>query len=80
MGVEFIFFVQTNTLDRRNRTLHIEAYNESFSSRVTIQENCKYTVSIIVIFFVLFKKINPLMVGLFGAAVHVGGKKLTVFI
>ncbi|XP_042862265.1 SEC14-like protein 1 isoform X2 [Penaeus japonicus] len=44
MGVEFIFFVQTNTLDRRNRTLHIEAYNESFSSRVTIQENCKYTV------------------------------------
>lgn len=44
MGVEFIFFVQTNTLDRRNRTLHIEAYNESFSSRVTIQENCKYSV------------------------------------
>ncbi|XP_064094223.1 SEC14-like protein 1 isoform X4 [Macrobrachium nipponense] len=44
MGVEFIYFVQTNTLDRRNRTLTIEAYNESFSSRVVINENCKYSV------------------------------------
>ncbi|KAK8731825.1 hypothetical protein OTU49_007284 [Cherax quadricarinatus] len=44
MGVEFIYFVQTNTLDQRNRTLTIEAYNESFSSRVAILENCRYTV------------------------------------
>lgn len=44
MGVEFIHFVQTNTLDRRNRTLQIEAYNESFSSRVAINENCRYSV------------------------------------
>ncbi|XP_066944136.1 SEC14-like protein 1 isoform X8 [Macrobrachium rosenbergii] len=44
MGVEFIYFIQTNTLDRRNRTLTIEAYNESFSSRVVINENCKYSV------------------------------------
>nr|XP_045585059.1 SEC14-like protein 1 isoform X3 [Procambarus clarkii] len=44
MGVEYIYFVQTNVLDQRNRTLTIEAYNESFSSRVGIIENCRYTV------------------------------------
>ncbi|XP_071547892.1 SEC14-like protein 1 isoform X2 [Panulirus ornatus] len=44
MGVEYIYFVQTNTLDKRNRTLTIEAYNESFSSRVVINEKCRYTV------------------------------------
>ncbi|XP_042218419.1 SEC14-like protein 1 isoform X2 [Homarus americanus] len=44
MGVEYIYFVQTNTLDNRNRTLTIEAYNESFSSRVVINEKCRYTV------------------------------------
>lgn len=44
MGVEYIHFVQTNTLDRRNRTLKIEAYNESFSSRVVINEQCRYSV------------------------------------
>ncbi|KAK8401215.1 hypothetical protein O3P69_002767 [Scylla paramamosain] len=44
MGVEFIHFIQTNTLDRRNRTLKIDAYNESFSSRVVIKEHCTYSV------------------------------------
>ncbi|KAK3853444.1 hypothetical protein Pcinc_040009, partial [Petrolisthes cinctipes] len=44
MGVEYIYFVQTNTLDRRNRTLTIEAHNESFSSRVVIHEKCRYSV------------------------------------
>ncbi|KAB7498783.1 SEC14-like protein 5, partial [Armadillidium nasatum] len=44
MGVEFVYFIQTNTLDKRNRTLHINAKNESFVSRVVINENCKYFV------------------------------------
>ncbi|XP_036445237.1 SEC14-like protein 1 [Colossoma macropomum] len=43
-GVEYLYFVQKNTLDWRQRTLHIEAYNESFSSRVVVREYCSYTV------------------------------------
>ncbi|KAL6477109.1 hypothetical protein MHYP_G00156080 [Metynnis hypsauchen] len=43
-GVEYLYFVQKNTLDWRQRTLHIEAYNESFSSRVVVREHCSYTV------------------------------------
>ncbi|XP_030645974.1 SEC14-like protein 1 [Chanos chanos] len=43
-GVDYLYFIQKNTLDRRARTLHIEAYNESFSSRVTVNEHCSYTV------------------------------------
>ncbi|XP_051988619.1 SEC14-like protein 1 [Xyrauchen texanus] len=43
-GVDFLYFIQKNSLDRRQRTLHIEAYNESFSSRVFVQEHCCYTV------------------------------------
>uniref|UniRef100_A0A3B4CA28 SEC14 like lipid binding 1 n=1 Tax=Pygocentrus nattereri TaxID=42514 RepID=A0A3B4CA28_PYGNA len=43
-GVEYLYFVQKNTLDWRQRTLHIEAYNESFSSRVVVSEHCSYTV------------------------------------
>lgn len=43
-GVEYLYFVQKNTLDLRERTLHIEAYNESFSSRVIVREHCSYTV------------------------------------
>ncbi|XP_072550070.1 SEC14-like protein 1 [Salminus brasiliensis] len=43
-GVEYLYFVQKNTLDRRQRTLHIEAYNETFSSRVIVREHCSYTV------------------------------------
>ena len=37
MGVEFLIFRQKNTLDRRERTLKIDAWNESFCSRVVIK-------------------------------------------
>ncbi|XP_062381807.1 SEC14-like protein 1 [Sardina pilchardus] len=43
-GVDYLYFIQKNTLDRRQRTLHIEAHNETFSSRVMVQEHCSYTV------------------------------------
>jgi len=43
-GVDFVYFVQRNTLDRRARTLKIEAWNESFASRIIIQEYCTYSV------------------------------------
>ncbi|OQV24234.1 SEC14-like protein 1 [Hypsibius exemplaris] len=43
-GVEFVYFIQKNTLDRRRRTLVIEAWNESFASRLVIRETCKYSV------------------------------------
>ena len=39
-----VYFIQKNTLDRRKRVLEIEAYNESFSSRVTVLEHCRYFV------------------------------------
>lgn len=39
-----MYFIQKNSLNRRERTLHIEAYNESFSSRVNVYEHCCYTV------------------------------------
>lgn len=44
IGVEYVFFIQKNTLNRRERTLKIEAYNESFISRVVVNENCTYSV------------------------------------
>ena len=44
MGVEFLLFRQKNTLDKRNRTLQIDAWNESFSNRVVINELCLYSV------------------------------------
>lgn len=44
VGVDYIYFIQKNDLDRRNRTLKIEAHNESFSSRLIIYENCSYSV------------------------------------
>ena len=44
-GVDFVLFNQTNTLDRRERTLKIHAFNESFSSRIVINEHCTYSVS-----------------------------------
>ncbi|XP_064423664.1 SEC14-like protein 1 isoform X1 [Latimeria chalumnae] len=43
-GVDFVYFVQKNSLNRKERTLHIEAYNETFSNRVLINEFCSYTV------------------------------------
>ncbi|GFG33633.1 hypothetical protein Cfor_03387, partial [Coptotermes formosanus] len=44
IGVDFVYFIQKNTLDFRNRTLNIEAHNESFSSRVVVLERCRYFV------------------------------------
>ncbi|XP_065503888.1 SEC14-like protein 1 [Caloenas nicobarica] len=43
-GVDYVYFIQKNSLNRRERTLHIEAYNETFSNRVIINEHCSYTV------------------------------------
>ena len=44
MGVEYLIFRQKNTLDRRERTLKIDAWNESFCNRVVIKEFCVYSV------------------------------------
>ena len=44
MGVEDLIFRQRNTLDKKNRTLTINAWNESFSNRVVINEVCLYSV------------------------------------
>ncbi|KAM3863711.1 SEC14-like protein 1 [Diretmus argenteus] len=43
-GVDYLYFIQKNTLNRRERTLHIEVRNETFSSRVIVHELCNYTV------------------------------------
>ncbi|XP_064624503.1 SEC14-like protein 1 [Lineus longissimus] len=44
VGVDYVHFRQKNSLDRRERTLKIDANNESFSSRIIVKENCQYTV------------------------------------
>ncbi|XP_012529754.1 protein real-time [Monomorium pharaonis] len=44
IGVDFVYFIQRNVLNRRNSVLEIEAYNESFSSRVTVIEKCRYFI------------------------------------
>uniref|UniRef100_A0A8D2DMN3 SEC14 like lipid binding 5 n=1 Tax=Sciurus vulgaris TaxID=55149 RepID=A0A8D2DMN3_SCIVU len=43
-GVEHVVFVQRNVLNWRERTLLIEAHNETFASRVVVEENCSYWV------------------------------------
>ncbi|XP_075422265.1 SEC14-like protein 5 [Ascaphus truei] len=43
-GVEFVFFIQKNTLSWKERTLLIEAHNETFSSRILVNETCSYSV------------------------------------
>ncbi|XP_046899601.1 SEC14-like protein 1 isoform X2 [Hypomesus transpacificus] len=43
-GVDYVYFSQNNTLNRRERTLHIESHNETFSNRVIIHEACCYSV------------------------------------
>uniref|UniRef100_A0A8D0VI57 SEC14 like lipid binding 1 n=1 Tax=Sus scrofa TaxID=9823 RepID=A0A8D0VI57_PIG len=43
-GVDYVYFVQKNSLNSRERTLHIEAHNETFSNRVIINEHCCYSV------------------------------------
>lgn len=45
IGVDYVYFTQKNSLDRRRRTLLIEATNISFSSRVVVNESCQYYVS-----------------------------------
>ncbi|XP_043256852.1 protein real-time isoform X1 [Colletes gigas] len=44
IGVDFVYFIQKNVLNRKNCILEIEAYNESFSARVTVIEKCRYFV------------------------------------
>lgn len=43
-GVDYLYFIQKNSLNRRDRTLHIEVHNETFSNRVIVRERCNYTV------------------------------------
>ncbi|CAI5446459.1 unnamed protein product [Caenorhabditis angaria] len=43
-GVDYVYFTQKNSLDRRKRTLNIEASNISFANRIFVQENCTYYV------------------------------------
>ncbi|XP_038552596.1 SEC14-like protein 1 [Micropterus salmoides] len=43
-GVDYLYFIQKNTLNRRDRMLHIEVHNETFSNRVIVSECCNYTV------------------------------------
>lgn len=45
-GVDYVYFIQVNTLNRLARTLKIEATNESFANRISIKEYCTYYVSI----------------------------------
>uniref|UniRef100_A0A4W5PEU7 SEC14 like lipid binding 1 n=1 Tax=Hucho hucho TaxID=62062 RepID=A0A4W5PEU7_9TELE len=42
-GVDYVYFSQENTLNKRERTLHIESHNETFSNRVIIHELCSYS-------------------------------------
>uniref|UniRef100_A0A8C3RWP6 SEC14 like lipid binding 5 n=1 Tax=Chelydra serpentina TaxID=8475 RepID=A0A8C3RWP6_CHESE len=43
-GVEYVFFIQKNTVNWKERTLLIEAHNETFSNRVVVLETCSYSV------------------------------------
>ncbi|XP_025410463.1 SEC14-like protein 1 [Sipha flava] len=44
IGVDYIYFIQKNILDLRERCLNIEATNETFSTRVNVLEKCRYYV------------------------------------
>lgn len=44
-GVEHVVFVQRNILNWRERTLLIDAHNETFANRVVVREHCSYHVS-----------------------------------
>ncbi|KAF8778329.1 SEC14-like protein 1 like protein [Argiope bruennichi] len=52
IGVDVVYFIQKNTLDRRARTLKIEAYNESFANRIVINENCLYSGKEIIEYYI----------------------------
>ncbi|XP_006874960.1 PREDICTED: SEC14-like protein 5 [Chrysochloris asiatica] len=43
-GVEHAVFIQRNVLNWKERTLLIDAHNETFASRVQVSESCSYTV------------------------------------
>ncbi|OXB55086.1 hypothetical protein ASZ78_012023, partial [Callipepla squamata] len=43
-GVEYVFFIQKNTVNWKERTLRIEARNETFANRVVVLETCSYSV------------------------------------
>jgi len=43
-GVDYFYCIQRNTLDRRARTLCIEAWNETFAKKIIIKEYCTYFV------------------------------------
>ncbi|XP_066545620.1 SEC14-like protein 5 isoform X2 [Amia ocellicauda] len=43
-GVEYVYFIQKNILNWKDRTLLIEANNETFANRVTVIETCSYSV------------------------------------
>ncbi|KAL4712075.1 hypothetical protein ACJJTC_005311, partial [Scirpophaga incertulas] len=44
IGVDYIYFIQKNSLDLKERVLEIEATNETFASRVGVVEKCRYYV------------------------------------
>ncbi|KAJ8722336.1 hypothetical protein PYW08_004738 [Mythimna loreyi] len=44
VGVDYVYFIQKNSLDLKKRVLEIEATNETFSSRLAVVEKCKYYV------------------------------------
>ncbi|EMP26841.1 SEC14-like protein 5, partial [Chelonia mydas] len=46
-GVEYVFFIQKNTVNWKERTLLIEAHNETFANRVVVLETCSYSVKIL---------------------------------
>ncbi|XP_050684538.1 protein real-time [Leptidea sinapis] len=44
IGVDYVYFIQKNHLDLKDRQLEIEATNETFASRVSVVEKCRYYV------------------------------------
>lgn len=42
IGLDVVYFIQNNYLDKRTRSLNIEAVNETYSSRIEIFERCRY--------------------------------------
>ncbi|XP_043945405.1 SEC14-like protein 5 isoform X2 [Protopterus annectens] len=43
-GVEYVYFIQKNSLNWKERTLLIEAHNETFANRILVNERCSYSV------------------------------------
>lgn len=53
-GIDHVIFMQRNSLNRRDRTLKIEAWNESFDTRLKINEFCYYSVRTFLSFHTFF--------------------------